>query len=120
MSRDMEYENNNIAYDEQCLEEDGGGIKCKNYELCETVLPRTWFHNKGNYLCTKCQVKFGTTKNIKEEVYKTDEGILEISDNLVCPICLEKTRCVSHRICDHILCVDCFKICHYDKDDSEN
>ena len=27
MERDIEYENNNIAYDEQYSEEDGGGIK---------------------------------------------------------------------------------------------
>ena len=38
--KDTEYENNNIAYDWQHTEEDGGGIKCKNHELCESVLPR--------------------------------------------------------------------------------
>ena len=32
MERDFDYENNNIAYDCQYTEEDGGGIKCKNYE----------------------------------------------------------------------------------------
>ena len=32
MLRDMGYENNNIAYNWQYTEEDGGGIKCKNYD----------------------------------------------------------------------------------------
>ena len=43
MSRDIAYENNNIVYDEQYPEKDGGGLKCKNYEICEEVLPKWWF-----------------------------------------------------------------------------
>ena len=37
MDRDIEYENNNIAYD---YSEEDGGIKCKNYELCDVLLPK--------------------------------------------------------------------------------
>jgi len=40
MKRDLDYEKNNVAYDEQCTEEDGGGIKCKNFILCSSVLPK--------------------------------------------------------------------------------
>ena len=58
MGRDFEYENNNICFDYQNPEEDGGGIKCKNYELCEGVLPKWWFECKGNYLCTNCHMMF--------------------------------------------------------------
>jgi hypothetical protein len=29
MERDFDYENNNIAYNLQYTQEDGGGIKCK-------------------------------------------------------------------------------------------
>ena len=32
----------NFNYDEQYTENDGGGIKCKNYILCEAVLPLWW------------------------------------------------------------------------------
>lgn len=39
MERDFVYENNNIGYKEG----DGRGIKCKNYIICETVLPKWWF-----------------------------------------------------------------------------
>jgi hypothetical protein len=56
MSRDYEYENNNIGYDEQYTEEDGGGIKCKNYELCKNILPKWWFDYEGNYLCSNCNI----------------------------------------------------------------
>ena len=31
MERDIQYENSNIGFDEQYPEEEGGGIKCKNY-----------------------------------------------------------------------------------------
>jgi len=37
MNRDIEYENSNVAYDQQYTE---GGIKCKNYIICKTVLPK--------------------------------------------------------------------------------
>lgn len=39
MERDLNYENNNTAYDDQ-YSEDEGGIKCKNYEVCNSVLPK--------------------------------------------------------------------------------
>lgn len=56
--RDLEYEKNNIGYDEQYPEENRDGIKCKNYELCEMVLPDWWFDSKGCYLCTNCIIIF--------------------------------------------------------------
>ena len=115
MERDTEYENNNIAYDEQYTEEEGGGgIKCKNYELCEAVLPKWWFECKGNYLCTNCHMMFGTWG-----IY-TGKGILDISDNIECPVCLEVKRSISQPNCEHTICIDCFKRCYYGDDDIEN
>jgi len=112
MERDLEYENNNIGFDHQYTEEDGGGIKCKNYELCESVLPEWWFECKGNYLCTNCHMMFGTWKFQGQE-YKTGKGVLDISDNVECPICLEVKRSISQPNCEHTVCIDCFKRCHY-------
>jgi len=103
MNRDLAYENNNIVYDE----EDGGGIKCKNYELCEAVLPKWWYNYKGQYLCTNCNMMFGTWGS------QTGKGILEINDNLECPICLEVKRGISQPNCEHTVCIDCFKRCYY-------
>ena len=49
--RDLQYEQENIAYDFQYPE---GGIKCKNYELCEHILSPDWWENLANYLCMSC------------------------------------------------------------------
>ena len=119
MDRDIQYENSNIGFDEQYTEEDGGGIKCKNYELCEAVLPKWWFECKGNYLCTNCHMLFGTWK-FKGQEYKTGKGILKITDNLYCPICLETKRSIEQPNCEHKVCIDCFKRCYYGDDDLEN
>lgn len=112
--KDTEYENNNIAYDWQYTEEVGGGIKCKNYELCEVVLPKWWFECKNNYLCTNCHMLFGTWGN------KTGKGELKIYDKLECPICLEEKRAITQPNCEHTTCIDCYKICQYGKGEDED
>ncbi len=94
-NRDLQYEEENIGYDSQYPD---GGIKCKNYELCEAVLPTWWFECKENYLCTNCDMLF---------------GLLRFSDDVECGICLESTRGVSHPNCDHKLCIQCFKRSYY-------
>ena len=38
----------------------------------------------------------------------TGKGILEISDNIECPICLEYKKGVSQPNCNHFTCIDCF------------
>ena len=55
MNKDIDYEINNIAYDEYLTEEEGGGIKCKNYDLCKDIIPHNW-ENKADYLCINCCV----------------------------------------------------------------
>lgn len=48
MTRDLDYEENNIIYDKT------NGIKCKNYELYQdTVLP-TAYEGYIKYLCITC------------------------------------------------------------------
>ena len=116
-ARDLEYENNNIGYDEQHPKEEGGGIKCKNYEICNAVLPKWWWNCKGRYLCTNCHCQFGTwtARNaITGKITKyTGKGILPITDNIECPICFETKRGISQPNCEHFLCIDCFKRCYY-------
>jgi hypothetical protein len=99
MNRDLNYENNNIAYNWQYPEVDGGGIKCKNYIICKEVLPKWWIDCKGCYLCTNCDMKFVTS--------------LEVSSNLECPVCLEVKECISQPRCSHSSCISCFKRCYY-------
>ena len=114
MSRDFDYENSNVAYDYQYTEEDGGGIKCKNYIICEAVLPKWWFECKGNYLCTNCHMMFGTWGD-----NHVGKGHLEIIDNLECPICAEVKECISQPNCDHSVCISCFKRCYYGDEEGE-
>ena len=47
--RDLQYEQINVGYNYEYPE---GGIKCKNYELCEAVLPIRWYDCKARYLCS--------------------------------------------------------------------
>jgi len=121
MEKDIEYEKNNIAFDWQYPKESGGGIKCKNYELCESVLPDWWFSCKGNYLCSECHMIFGTW-GIKgsKTLTKTGKGVLDIYDNVECPICLDTKRSISYPNCEHTACIDCFKRCFYGDKDVEN
>ena len=111
MSRDLEYENANIGYDYQYTREDGGGIKCKNYLLCRALLPKWWFDCKENYLCTNCHILFGTWGNANAG--NTGKGVLEIRENIECPVCCETTQGISQPKCDHFVCIDCFKRCYY-------
>jgi hypothetical protein len=99
MNRDLEYESKNVAYDGQYTIEEGGGIKCWNYNVCDAVLPKWWVDCKGRYLCTNCDIA-GYSK-------------MKFFDNMECPICLEEKECVKQLKCDHVVCTDCFKRCHY-------
>ena len=108
MPRDLEYENANIGYDWQCTEEDGGGIKCKNYELCDTILPKWWYDCKGTYLCSNCDM--------------FDWNELEFRDtNEDCVVCY----CDNFREmkfptnCGHWFCVECSRNILFDDDETK-
>jgi hypothetical protein len=47
------------------------------------------------------------------EYKNVGKGILEMSNNLKCPICLEIKEYISQPICNHSLCISCFKRCYY-------
>jgi len=111
MERDLNYENSNIGYDYQYTEKDGGGIKCKNHQICGCVLPKWWFECKGHYLCTNCHMSFGTWKS-GGNTY-VGKGTLEVKDNLECPICLDIKKCISQPRCEHSICITCFKRCYF-------
>lgn len=115
MSRDYDYEKNNIGYDYQYP---NGGIKCKNYIICHEVLPEWWFDCKEHYLCTNCHMMFGTWKS--REIQYTGKGYLPVHNNEECPICLEITTLVEQPRCEHKCCINCFKRCYYGDEDKEN
>jgi hypothetical protein len=97
MPRDLEYENNNTGYDYQYPENEGGGIKCKNYNLCQNVLPKWWYDCKGTYLCTNCDIF---------EWYELE--FRDCPENEECYVCfgLEKqVKCPAN--CSHWFCCNC-------------
>ena len=98
MEKDLDYEKNNIGINEQYP---NGGIKCKNYMICNTILPNWWYECVGgfNYLCSNCERIFGIH--------------LCVIDKIECPICITETKGVRLLNCDHSLCIHCFKRCYY-------
>jgi hypothetical protein len=106
--RDLIYEANNVTYDEQ---DKCDGIKCKNYEVCGTVLPNWWWDCKNQYVCSGCDMTFGTWSS--EGVHRTGKGELGFADNIECPVCLEVNRGVTYPNCEHHICIKCFKRCFY-------
>lgn len=113
--RDYDYEKNNIGYDEQYPD---GGIKCNNFLLCKTVLPNWWIDCKKCYICTNCNIMFGTWKS--GDIQHTGKGVLPIHNDKDCPVCLEITTVVEQPRCNHFACINCFKRCYYGDDDIEN
>jgi hypothetical protein len=91
--RDLQYEQENIGYDEQYPE---GGIKCKNYELCTHILPQDWYEHFANYLCMTCDM-FGWREL---EFRETQEE---------CIVCNETThkQVKFPTNCGHWFCVSC-------------
>ncbi|MFK5969036.1 MAG: hypothetical protein QM487_02795 [Candidatus Marithrix sp.] len=78
-------------------------IKCKNYEICDSILPV----HSGNYLCTTCHINFGTWGVMPNG--NNGKGFLPIYDNVKCSFCLESKRGIVQPKCDHLLCIGCFK-----------
>ena len=98
-TRDFEYEQNNVAYD--CRNPEGA-IKCKNYELCEALLPTWWYECKG-YFCTNCDMLTGS-----------QELTFEKRPEDSCPVCLrhdddDATELLFMKFpaCSHWFCVPC-------------
>ena len=95
--RDLQYEQANIDYDCQYP---GGGIKCKNYELCESILPHDWWECTASYLCMTCDngfIGFGW----KELEFKESEE--------ECVVCNEtgNKQVKFPAGCGHWFCVSC-------------
>ena len=81
-------------------------IKCKNYNICNNILPKIWYQFNNIEICDKCNYLFGK--------WRGGKGILnELNDFIKCPICLEYKKCVSQPKCEHYLCIDCIKRCYY-------
>lgn len=102
--RDLEYEKNNRGW---CYTNQIEGFKCKNFEICDSILPDWWWSCKTSYICSGCDAAYGTWTS--QNTIKTGKGFLNFKDNIDCPICLETKRGVDQPNCNHYLCIQCFR-----------
>ena len=92
-NRNLIYEQENIGYDLQYPE---GGIKCRNYKLCESILPPDCWEWGKNYLCINCD-NFGWNEL---SFIDCDE------DCCIClNYCINKIKFPTN--CGHYFCVKC-------------
>ena len=70
---------------------------CPNNIVCST-------RGRRDGICVNCNAVFGK--------------ILDIVDEVECPICLEITKCVLQPKCGHPTCIKCFKRCMYGQPDT--
>jgi hypothetical protein len=79
-------------------------IKCPNYLVCGALEPQRilWCYHGTCHNCHwMCGEKFG------------GKGALKFTKETECPICMDTKTCVEGLRCEHNICVDCFKRCHY-------
>lgn len=81
---------------------------CLNVEVCgHNYLPDWWIDCKGKWLCTNCDILFGTWGT------QTGRGVLIFKDDVECVVCYDTTRVVSLPNCDHFVCIGCFQRMYY-------
>ena len=112
MERDIEYEISHVISLNDIEE-----VKCKNYELCGGSNIKEYLHlyEWGEYyLCVNCHIQFN-----KWGINHEGMGVLNFSDNIECPVCLEIKRGITQPRCSHWICIECFKRCYYGEDHIE-
>ena len=94
VAQDLNYENSNII---NTIYYPEGGIKCKNYILCKSVLPKWWWECKRNYLCLICE--------------STKCGIIKFNySKIICDGCKNTiNESIKSKNCNHLLCFKCIK-----------
>ena len=71
--------------------------KCLNFEVCNGET------DPQLEVCPNC-----TSRRIFDKKDK-----LTFKNDIECPICLEVKRGVTNINCEHYICIDCFKTCHW-------
>jgi hypothetical protein len=77
--------------------------KCPNFILCKNYVSQDALDEYYG-LCYHCSLAYKPCGKGK--------GTLKIFDDYNCVKCLEKTVCIEQPFCDHILCLQCFKLAH--------
>jgi hypothetical protein len=90
--------NNYIKNKDYICEYNCSAVKCDNFLVCGEVLPKHLIDHNDFCVSFQCKLSFGK---------------LVFTDNIDCPICFEVKMGVKQINCDHKICIDCFKRCHY-------
>ena len=100
IKKDLIYEENNREDSE--FYENSQGIKCKNYDLCNSILPPDYYELNSNYLCYICGDKYYIGFGWNELEFK------ESSEE--CIICNKINKQVKFPTnCGHWFCIVCSK-----------
>jgi hypothetical protein len=91
-------ENNYIKIKDYTCEYNCSPVKCDNFLVCGEVVPKYLINQCNCCVSFQCKLSFGK---------------LVFTDNVECPICFEVKMGVKQIKCEHKICVDCFKRCHY-------
>lgn len=77
--------------------------KCPNFILCKNYIPKFMLEEYYD-ICYPCSIQYKPCGNGK--------GILKTFINHECEKCGDKTECIECSFCDHIFCMQCFKLCN--------
>ena len=75
--------------------------KCQNHIICANTV------DADKQICFDCNMLFGK--------WRGNNRILNIIENIKCPLCLRMNTCISRPSCEHFICVDCFKKIYFSK-----
>lgn len=78
--------------------------KCPNFIICESYVPQSMLDEYYG-LCYQCSLAYK-----RQGIGK---GILEVYETNECMSCRRTDTCIQQAYCDHILCLECFKINHF-------
>jgi hypothetical protein len=79
-------------------------IKCPNFILCKNEIPKQELNDYFNS-CYHCSLSYNICNKGKEK--------LKTYEDYDCLKCNEKKLSIEQPYCEHILCLECFKIAHF-------
>jgi len=77
--------------------------RCPNILLCESYVPQAVLDDNDG-LCYQCSIAYDIG---------IGKGKLEVYEDMECINCKRSDTCIQQAYCDHILCLECFKLSHF-------
>jgi hypothetical protein len=97
MDYNTDTETNVFDFNSHHTEDDNEYIKCLNYKLCKSTLPKWWIDCKAQFLCTPC-----------DELNLGELNFVDCGET--CPVCLNENQvCLIFPKCGHQHCTSCSK-----------